>query len=202
MVDMRKNNAMLTTLAVPLLRLHRGLKQLFSKQYGPPLAIYGFVALGLPIAFMPSDVLSTNPWLTSFVAFLEQYIPMVKRLSLPTAFPEVAKLYYSSMWALAPFWIYCLFITPDDRLVPIEHQRRHKIMIPIWYVSFLFLIVFFGVMDSGDANRPLRGIMSLTQHSRVGLGLLGGLLMAAVVGIPYLIVIWIKRIPRIYRNFP
>lgn len=181
-------------------KLHGYLKRLFARPYAPAWVACSVPILALPIAvFAPVDVLSQHPGLMSFVSVLERWFPVILDLSLPTDFPQVARLYYSAILALSPLWFYCLLLSPEERTAPLEYIRKNKRWYPFVLIPFLLLLlwfIFFHTRVSPQDRLP--GIMSLTQHSRLLLSLLGGACMQGFVMALYFFVVWVKWIPRLY----
>lgn len=161
--------------------------------------IYAPMLLMIPIAlFLPENVLASNSWLLSLTSYIGQHIPMIARLSEPTDFPQVAKFFYSFLFLLAPLWLYGLFLLPDDKFIPLKYHIKHKVRIPL--LSFLFIIMFVYVEIIPHATSPGLGwVMSLSKHSRLGLGVCGTLLIEGMLVVIYAIFLWIKRIPQIYK---
>lgn len=179
--------------------LHHKLKALFAMRHGKTaVTLFGMI-LGFPIAlFAPLDVLTAYPWLAEFVDFFDRHLGIVSEMSLPTRFPEVAKLYYAFQFFLLPLWVYVFCLIPMERAMPLKRIKENRFQAPLWaVVGFIvvFLIVLFG---SGDPHRPIRGIFALTQHSRFALGLLGHSIGFGLIVCPYLIAVCIIRFREIY----
>lgn len=179
--------------------LYERVKHFASTRHGTYFMIYGPALLGMPVAlFLPENVLSSSSWLMSLTDFFGQHVPMIVRLSEPTDFPQVAKLFYTFMFLLIPLWFCGLFLLPDENFIPLEYHIKHKIRMPL--AGFLLISMFVYVEVIPHVTQPeLGGIMSLSKHSRLGLGVWGSLLMGGIVCVIYAILIWIKRIPKIYK---
>ncbi|MFZ2524956.1 MAG: hypothetical protein WAW87_06545 [Candidatus Ferrigenium altingense] len=178
--------------------LYEKLKRFAATNQGMFMMIYGPALLGLPLAlFLPDDVLSSNMGLLSLTNYIGQQIPMITKLANSTDFPQVARLYYSFMFLLMPLWFCGLFLLPAERLVPLEHHIKHKIREPLIY--FLGVTTFVYVEFMPHAEHKVGGIMSLAEHSRVGLGIWGGLLVCGMVCLTFFILLWVRRIPKIYK---
>lgn len=175
------------------------IKRFAATNQGMFLMIYGPALLGLPLAlFLPDDVLASNAWLLSLTRYLGQHIPMIVELSRTTDFPQAAKLYYSFMFLLIPLWFCGLFLLPAERLVSLDHHIKHKIREPLIYLFGVSAFVY-GVLTSPPSIEPLSGIMSFSKHSRLGLGVWGGLLVGGMVCLTFFVLLWIRRIPKIYK---
>lgn len=183
-----------------LSELYERIKRFASTRHGTFLMIYGPVLLGVPVALLlPENVLSSNSWLMSVADFLGQHFPMIVRLSEPTDFPQVAKLFYSFMLLLTPLWFGGLLLLPDERIVPLAHHIKHKIRSPLIYFVIAYAFLVTVQITPEESIDSLGGIMGLSRHSRLGLGLIGGLIMGGIVCWIYFIILWIKRIPKIYK---
>lgn len=182
-----------------MFNLNNRLRLLFAKPYAPAWVVCSVPILALPIAlFAPTDILSKYPALMSFVAASEQWVPMIRDLSLPTDFPQVAKLYYSVMLVLSPLWFYCMLLAPEERLAPLEYIKQNRKWYPYVLIPFLLVILFSLFYPRTNPYDAIPGIMSLTQHSRLFLGVLGGALMGGVLFATYIFVVWVKWVPRLY----
>lgn len=177
--------------------LYEKIKRFASTNLGMFLIIYGPALLGLPLAFLPDDVLISNAWLRSLTNYLGQHIPMITKLANSTDFPQAAQLYYSFMFLLIPFWFCGLFLLPAERLIPLEHHIKHKIREPLIYLFGVSAFVYVEFMP--HAEHKVGGIMSLAEHSRLGLGVWGGLLVCGMVCLTFFVLLWFRRIPKIYK---
>lgn len=180
--------------------LYERVKHFASTRHGIFLMIYGPALLGMPVAlFLPENVLSSSSWLMSLTDFFGQHVPMIVRLSEPTDFPQVAKLFYTFMFLLIPLWLCGLFLLPDERIVPLEHHIKHKIRSPLIYLLIAYMFMDAVVIDPVDSSGTSGTVMTFSLHSRLGLGVWGSLLMGGIACWSYLIILWIKRIPKIYK---
>jgi len=181
----------------PLSELYERVRHFASTRHGIFFMIFGPALLGMPVAlFLPENVLSSSPWLMLLTDFFGQHFPMIVRLSEPTDFPQVAKLFYTFMFLLIPLWFCGLFLLPDERIVPLEHHIKHKIRSPLIYFLLTFAFVYVELIP--HVTQPdMGGIMKLSKHSRLGLSIWGSLLMGGGVCLIYMIILWIKRIPKI-----
>ena len=176
------------------------IKRFAATNQGMFLMIYGPALLGLPLAlFLPDDVLASNAWLLSLTHYLGQHIPMIVELSRTTDFPQAAKLYYSFMFLLMPLWFCGLFLLPAERLVSLDHHIKHKIREPLIYLFLVTVFVYVELFPHAPDVEPLSGIMSFSKHSRLGLGVWGGLLVGGMVCLTFFVLLWIRRIPKIYK---
>jgi len=181
-----------------LSELYGRVKRFASTRQGTFLMIYGPALLGMPMALLlPENVLFSNPWLMALTNYLGQHLPMIVRFSDTTDFPQVAKLFYSVMLLLTPLWFCGLLLLPES-IVPLEHHIKHKIRSPLIYAFFIYGFVLLQSTPSGPI-RSLGGIMALTRHLRLGLGVTGSLFIIGMVSLAYMVFLWIKRIPKIYK---
>lgn len=176
------------------------LKRFAATNQGMFLVIYGPALLGLLLALLlPDDVLASNSWLLSLTYYLGQKIPMIVELSRTTDFPQVARLYYSFMFLIVPLWFCGLFLLPAERLIPLDHHIKHKIREPLIYLFLVSAFVYVELISHAHDAEPLSGIMSFSKHSRPGLGVWGGLLVAGMVYLTFIVLLWVRRIPKIYK---
>ena len=175
---------------------------LSTTKTGTLLVIYWPVLFGMPVALLtPINALSFLPFLQPALDWLALNFPIVAKLSSPTDFPQVAELFYTLMFLLAPLLFGGLLWLPESRIIPLDYHVKHKIAPPLTYFFILCGLVI-GLVSSPEDIDPLGGAMKLTQHSRFGLGFVGSMFVIGVTYLIYAIFLWLKRIPKIYKfNF-
>lgn len=192
---------------MPMVKLiyqsHQKLRTMLLGAFGPPIAAYGFFVVGLIIMpVLPDDVTSRYAVADRYADWVGSWIPMVDHIAALSRFPEVAKLYLALMWGIVPAWVYMLFQVQEDRLISYEYHARHKIFFIFAYLVFLPMLVYFSVIFPVTSYADLPTLMKWAVSSRFGMVMIGTIFPACVAYSVYSIVLWAKRIPRLYLGKP
>lgn len=151
--------------------------------------VLGIALVGLVIAaWSPHDVLAENSLAERYVSLISAVLPL-DRYASHSAFPQVAKLYYSIVWLAFPFaliatWAVCrerdgkgdgLLFRPKDKLGFFPRVAL-LVLSPLW----LFL-AYVGLFYWGGDTRLFAFGSSFLQLSM--LGILGPILTAIALAL-------------------
>jgi len=157
-----------------------------------PLSIGSAVAI-----FSPTDVFQYS-WVRVIVNIMATTVPMIDRLNAQFELTQVAQLYFSIMWLLAPI-IYYLFDF-GDRDKQLSEIQAHKS--PFWLRFALVLalfpfavwIIFFVGLNPFASGGQEYFIL----HSRLGMAIYGGIIVFGFAAWVKLLISWIGCFLEIY----
>lgn len=147
-----------------------------------PLATCAVIAL-----FAPLNVLDYEfpRWL---VRLAGSVVPMVSRLNAEFELSQVAQLYYTTLWLLLPLSYWSMNVGSEEQLAQRMRGRKRR----LWWPIAFFGLVWFGLLYMFNYEMPDPAnngkYESLMLHSRIGMAVVGGLLMMSLVVLPKLVI--------------
>jgi hypothetical protein len=176
-------------------------RALLDTKAGPYIAVYGCIVPSIILAlFVPDDILSKSEWASTFSSWMAALIPMMHRASNFSPIPEVTKFYFAIMWAMVPFWLFLTFLVPEQRMSRFETMEKYK-----WFLVFFMLIFvpaafYYWIVFPHIRFSDLPRLAKLMLSSRSGLALLGVIGPCGMSILTFGLIIWVKRVPRLYFN--
>jgi hypothetical protein len=112
--------------------------------------------------------------------------------------PEVVTLYFSLMWAAAPFWLLLYFLIPLENIAPIARMSKNKwIKLPLFAFFAPCLVWYAWCFPIGDLSMEA-GVVQEMLKSRLMLALIGPLMPGgATLGV-FILATWVRRINTLY----
>jgi hypothetical protein len=162
------------------------------------------VALALVLALLiPPEWNASNGPLHPFTKSVMSVVPSITRFTEISSFPGITSTTLACLWAAAPalvFWLYRqrgLF--KIDQIGELKHKIGFVCMLTL-FVSPMILLPLLCPVSVGDIHGGgiTEVILRLVSHSRVGLGLISGLVMWGWALAAAILIHVIKNSPRLF----
>lgn len=164
------------------------------------IAMLGLVLVSVTV---PQDVITRYRFLQDYIDLSRAVIPGIGRLAAVSSFPEVTKLVVSLTWTLVPIFtaVYLLKVRIPESAFANFRQRPFFLTFSavVVAISVVLLAVLYDItpqdLEGGMINES---VLNTISTSRVGLGLIAGFFSAGIAMMVYMVLIWLRNLPRIY----